>query len=217
MQGIAVIIPAQEKNPYRRLGDLAPFGDTTLIEWKISQCKEFAGNESIYITTASEKIINIAKKEGINFILRSYELEYDEVLSFTVQKIKEDIIVWAIPTAPFISGKLYKKMIDRFVSLKSFDSLVSVKKMNEYLFFQNNKMNFSDSFISRREIEPAYMVTNGCYVIHKDLILKNRSLFGQKEYLYEIDTLASVEIKDIEDISFANNLIFHYFKQEVLD
>ena len=34
----AVIIPAQETNKYHKLGDLAPFGDTTLLEWKISQC-----------------------------------------------------------------------------------------------------------------------------------------------------------------------------------
>ncbi|EKO5126655.1 hypothetical protein P0K00_001322, partial [Campylobacter coli] len=41
----AVIIPAQESNQYHEKGDLAPFGSTTLLEWKIAQCKEFVKEE----------------------------------------------------------------------------------------------------------------------------------------------------------------------------
>mgnify|MGYP001307764142 CR=1 FL=1 len=34
------IIPALEKNIYSNNGDLVNWGDSTLIEWKISQAKE---------------------------------------------------------------------------------------------------------------------------------------------------------------------------------
>ena len=34
-----IIIPALEKNKYSTSGDLAPWGDTTLLEWKIYQAK----------------------------------------------------------------------------------------------------------------------------------------------------------------------------------
>ena len=39
MNGINIIIPAQEKNKYSEYGDLVSFGETTLLEWKISQTK----------------------------------------------------------------------------------------------------------------------------------------------------------------------------------
>ena len=45
----AIIIPAQEKNRYHDQGDLAPFGQTTLLEWKIAQCKEFVELSQINI------------------------------------------------------------------------------------------------------------------------------------------------------------------------
>lgn len=217
MNNFAVVIPAQEQNPYHKLGDLAPFGDTTLLEWKISQCKQFTDNSSIYLSTSSERITEIAKREGINVIRRSSELEYGEMLSFTMQQIREEIIVWAIPTAPFVSGRLYNSMLEKFLNLTDNDSLVSVKKLKEYIFYQNEKMNFSEEFISRRDIEPVYQVTNGCFIICKENILKNKTLFGKRDFLYEVDNLASVEIKDIEDFSFVNNLISHYFERTILE
>ena len=217
MNNFAVVIPAQEQNSYHELGDLAPFGDTTLVEWKISQCKQFAADSSIYLSTSSERIIEIAKREGINAIKRPSDLEYGEMLSFTMQQIHEEIIVWAIPTAPFVSGRLYNNMLEKFSNLTDHDSLVSVKKLKEYIFFQNEKMNFSEQFISRRDIEPVYQVTNGCYITRKENILDKQVLFGDKEFLYEVDDLTSVEIKDIEDFSFANNLISHYFTKSILE
>jgi CMP-N-acetylneuraminic acid synthetase len=52
----SVIIPAQKHNKYHKMGDLAPFGDTTLLEWKISQCKEFIQPECIYVSTDDDSI-----------------------------------------------------------------------------------------------------------------------------------------------------------------
>ena len=37
-----IIIPALEKNKYSTSGDLAPWGDTTLLEWKIYQAKKIS-------------------------------------------------------------------------------------------------------------------------------------------------------------------------------
>lgn len=67
-QDLAIIIPVQEYNRYRKKGDLAPFGDTTLLEWKISQCKEFANEDQIYICADGFNIQKIAKDYKVNFI-----------------------------------------------------------------------------------------------------------------------------------------------------
>ena len=50
MNGINIIIPAQEKNKYSEYGDLVSFGETTLLEWKISQAKKVDGIKYIYVT-----------------------------------------------------------------------------------------------------------------------------------------------------------------------
>ncbi len=218
MQNLAIVIPAQKKNPYHDSGDLAPFGDTTLLEWKISQCKEFSSNERIYVTTPSLTVASIAEREGVQVILRPETLSYEEMLAYTMEKIKEEVVLWAIPTAPFVSPKHYRKMIDIFMNLpENYDSLIPVKKMKEYFYFKGEKLNFGNTFISRRDVEPLYMVTNGCYISYKKHIGNHKVLFGSNEYLFEIDSLAAIEIKDITDFTFANNLISHYFKQLLTD
>ncbi|WP_457594110.1 cytidylyltransferase domain-containing protein [Hydrogenimonas sp.] len=218
MQNLAVVIPAQEKNPYHEKGDLAPFGDMTLLEWKISQCKEFVSNDHIYVTTPSATAASIAEREGVRVVHRPDNLSYEEMLVYTMDKIVEDIILWAIPTAPFVSPKLYREMVETYRSLpEDYDSLIPVRKMQEYFYFKGEKLNFGDTFVSRRNVEPLYMVTNGCYISLKQHIANHKVLFGSKEYLYEVDELAAMEIKDIKDFTFANNLISYYFKQLLAD
>jgi len=83
---IAVVISAQETNQYHKLGDLAPFGDTSLLEWKISQCKEFIDVSKIYINSDSDIIKNIALKEGVNFIKREKNQSYIELIYLLLNK-----------------------------------------------------------------------------------------------------------------------------------
>jgi len=209
----AIIIPAQELNKYHKLGDLAPFGDTTLLEWKISQCKEFTKNSQIYISSNSEIIRNIALYEQVNFIQKDENCNYKDMVNNAVDQVDAEIIIWANTTSPFIGSSIYKNMYKKLKNSNS-SSIVSVEMKKEYLFYKNKKLNFSTEFISREDIEPIYIMTNGCYITYKDEILKNGHLVGSKPILYEVDSFVSTEIKDINDYSIAKDLIFIYFKKE---
>ncbi|CAM4016676.1 cytidylyltransferase domain-containing protein [Arcobacter cloacae] len=211
----AIIIPAQEKNRYHKLGDIAPFGDTTLLEWKISQCKEFAKSSQIYISSESEVIREIAENEEVNFIKREPNLSYIDVVINSISKVKEENIVWINCTAPFLNSKNYKQMIDRFLNEK-LDSLITVEKKNEYVFFKNERLNFSDEFISRKDIEPIYTITNGCYIIKKDIAISIKNLLTKNPLFFELDSFESIEINDIKDYVFAKELINMYFKKELI-
>ena len=67
MNEINIIIPALEKNKYSEYGDLVYFGETTLLEWKISQAKKVDGIKNIYVTSSSNLIKNLCKKIMLNF------------------------------------------------------------------------------------------------------------------------------------------------------
>jgi len=111
---LAVIIPAISKNRYNELGDLAPFGDTTLLEWKISQCKEFIDASFIYVTSNCQSINEIACKENVNYIERGDETNYSNIIYNTAQSIKQSVILWTNPTSPFLGYQDYKEMINKF-------------------------------------------------------------------------------------------------------
>ena len=62
MNEVNIVIPASEKNQYSEYGDLVSFGETTLLEWKISQTKKVKGIKNIYVTSSSNLIKDLCKK-----------------------------------------------------------------------------------------------------------------------------------------------------------
>ena len=211
----AVIIPAQETNKYHILGDLAPFGDTTLLEWKISQCKELTNISNIFVTSDSMKIKKIAQKEDVNFIQRINTNTYTEIILHSINNISQDTILWTNPTSPFIGKEDYKSMLEQFHNLHDNDSLLSVSEKKDYAYFKNSRLNFEKQLSSRSDLAPLYIVTNGCYIIKKDIALQAKSLYGEKPYLYNLDYLSSIEIKDISTYLISQELISMYFKRDL--
>lgn len=211
----AVIIPAQETNKYHKFGDLAPFGDTTLLEWKITQCKGFAKPSQIYISSNSKIIEDIALKEEINFIKRTEQKSFNQIISETLTKVKEDFIIWTNPTSPFLECKDYLSMIEKYKNSKNIDSIISVYSKYDYAYYNNNRLNFSDTFTPRNELIPIRIVTNGCYIIKKNIAIEKGSLYCDNHFLYELDYLSSVEIKDMHTYQISKELIFAYFKRDL--
>lgn len=211
----AIVIPAQETNKYHKLGDLAPFGDTTLLEWKISQCKEFAKISQIYISSDSEKIEEIAQKEEVNFIKRKKQISYGQIIKDTLLEVKEEVILWTNPTSPFLGFKDYQSMMNKFIDYKNTSSIVSVYSKYDYAYYDNRRLNFSDTFIPRNEIIPVQIVTNGCYIIKKDIAIQIESLYTDNPFLYELDYLSSIEIKDMYVYEISKELISSYFKKDL--
>lgn len=215
-KNVVVIIPALEKNRYSEDGDLVRFGDLSLLEWKVSQVKNFIKEENIFISTPSHKIAKIAKAYGINIIKR-HKIDMLEAIIECVKEIDKEIIIWTHVTSPFVSGAEFDKMLRKFLQLGSrYDSLISVSRLQEYFIFKNKALNFEMTKVdNRNSLEPVYRITNGCSIARKEVYLKYRNYFGIKPYLYEIDMLASMEIKDIEDLTIASDLISLFFKKEL--
>ncbi|WP_324172638.1 cytidylyltransferase domain-containing protein [Sulfurimonas sp.] len=210
----ALIIPAQETNKYHKFGDLAPFGDTTLLEWKISQCKEFAKSSQIYISSSSSIIKDIALKEEVNFIKRHINLKYEDMISETIKNLNVEHIIWIHTTSPFMCSQIYSKMYDNYQD-ENLNSLVSVEIKKEYVFYKNKKLNFKDNFISRKSIDPIYIVTNGCFIINKNILQENKNLITVDTTFFEVDSFVATEIKEPSDYMIAKDMISIYFRKEL--
>lgn len=214
---VAVIIPALDKNRYSENGDLVKFGDLSLLEWKLIQINNFVDPKNVFISTPSLEIEKIGKAYNMNIVKRPSDLNMIDVIINCVKGVKQDIILWTHATSPFVSSVDFCAMIDMYKKRKKiYDSLVSVFRLSEYVFFKNNALNFEMThLIERQLIEPVYRITNGCFIAGKEIYLKYSNYFGIKPFLYEIDTLASMEIKEMGDLAIANDLISLFFKREL--
>jgi CMP-N-acetylneuraminic acid synthetase len=211
---VAVVIPALDVNQYYPEGDLVKFGDTTLLEWKISQVLGVAERGNIFISTPSERIIALARDYGVQSIRRGDADGSAGWILESVEPIENKIILWTHVTSPFISAGDYDDMMKTFFSLPvEYDSLITMYKESEYIFFQNEPLNFDvNDYKSRKLLEPVYRVTNGCYITPKESYLQNHKYFGESPYYYEVDKLTSLEIKDVDHYEMATSLLSMYFK-----
>jgi CMP-N-acetylneuraminic acid synthetase len=211
---VAVVIPALAKNQYYPDGDLVSFGDTTLLEWKISQVLGMTERENIFIATPSEKIIALAKDYGVESIKRSEPDQSTLWIQKSIEPIEKKIILWANATSPFISAGDYGEMLEKFYNLPGkHDSLITVYKESEYIFYQGQPLNFDIKVhMSRKKLEPVYRVTNGCYIAPKESYFQDQKYFGQSPYFYEVDKLSALEVKDIDHFQMATSLLSMYFR-----
>jgi len=216
MKDLVFFIPAQTTNKYHELGDLAPFGDTTLLQWKISQCKLLVDSEKIFVSSASSRIKNIANEEGVNHSDSEGDSIEERIIFFSNQ-IKEKVIIWANATSPFLGHQEYKKMYKAFLENKC-DLLFTVSEKQDYAFFNNQKINFKNEFIDRSLIDPIYICTNGAYIFEKEFAIKQKHLLDTENiYFYKLNKFTSIEIKNILDYSISKELITMFFSEALRD
>ena len=211
---IICIIPALEKNIYSHKGDLANWGDTTLLEWKISQAQESKIFDKIYVSTPSIKISQIIKKIGIPTIKRKNESNVLDLYSNALKLFPESTLIFLSTTFPFISPKIINKIIRNF-NKKKYEAGFTSFNMNEYFFFKNKPLNFNykEELKSRRKIKSLKKIVPAVTIIKSSKNSNIKNIFKDKNYFFEIDWLESLEINTPKDLDVFNLLIKEYLKK----
>ena len=114
---IIAIIPALDQNNYSPLGDLNNWGDTTLLEWKVSQLSLVDKIDKIVIYTDSGKIIDVANKLDIEVFNRGKAMELNEAIIHSCTMLKsDDHILWTNPTFPFMDQHIFSEFINDYIN-----------------------------------------------------------------------------------------------------
>lgn len=217
IDSIGVVLPALEKNRYSPFGDLAKFGDFTLLEWKITQLMKIMKKENIYIATPSEKVISLISKYGVTIIKRKND-NMQGMFDTSIREIDKRYLLCTLATSPFIGPQHYISIIKKFFTLDKtqYDSIITVLKMQEYAIYKNAPLNFNINISElRRNIEPVYKLTNGCSLAEKEIYTKYKKSYGIKPYLFEVDKFTAMEINEIDDDAILNDLLAHYFRKDL--
>lgn len=214
MDDIAVIIPALESNVYHQDGDLAPFGDMSLFEWKLTQVNRLVPQKQIYVTSPSDRIRAITESNGSVFIQRKDGLTINRMIVSAISEVRESTVLWTYATSPYVGSKDYDRYIECYRDLETpYDSLATTFSMSQYTFFSDRPLNFDMKAIeSRRNLDPVRIITNGCFIIARDLAIEVGGYYGNHPYLCDVDRLTSMEVKTFDDLAIANDLITLYFK-----
>ena len=197
-----------------------------LVAWSIEQAKTAYGISSVWISSDSNDILDVAKKYGAKTLLRpkalskdtsSTELGYLHALK-EIEKNdqKVDAIVALQATSPIRESSDIEKGIKEFEKLKC-DSLFSGALIGDFLIWERvnqgklRSINYNYQKRPRRQKFSEQFVENGSFYIFKPEILKKyNNRLGGKIGIAKMEFWKSFELDEKEDIELCELIMKHY-------
>jgi CMP-N,N'-diacetyllegionaminic acid synthase len=205
-----------------------------LLSYSISTALQCNFIDKVFVSSDSQKILDIAADYGAEVILRPLEIsgdvsrdvEFLKHFKFVVKDVVEsDSIVLLRPTHPLRNIEILKKAFELYAKSKNIDSLRSMKKSKELVFktWSINSEGFaipvvkdlpliSDAINAPRQILPSTFYQDGYIDIFPlRTVFKFNSTSGEKVIPFLIEDF-SVDIDTSEDM----NEIFSYLNSDQL-
>lgn len=136
----------------------------------------------------------------------------DMMYKFSLE-VDADIYIQIHATAPFLTSDSIRKGIE-IIKSGSYDSAVSVKKFQDFLWLDNKPLNYSLESIPRtQDMKPMYVETTGMYIYTKDVIQNLHRRIGNYPYLLTVSEIEAVDINNPVDFEIANAIYTQILKK----
>lgn len=179
-----------------------------LIYYILNTLNHVKNVDEIYVYCSDSKIIDYLPS-GVKFLKRDvyYDLSttsFNKVLLSFAELVEADVYVLTHATAPFMTVESIEKGIDS-VKSGAFDSALSVKRVQEFLWKDGRPFNYELDYIPRtQDLDVLYEETCGLYVYLREIILQNKRRIGNKPYLLEVSKIEATDINDELDFKIAD-------------
>ena len=226
MKNIVAFLPMRKGSQRVKNKNIKDFsniqGGLTFI--KISQLLKVKKLDKIIISTNDDEVKNIAKSFKSKKIiiddrpeeLASSSTSTDDLINYVPTVIKDSVVVWTHVTSPFVNETLYHDMIDSyFECLGKYDSLMSVTKIQKFLWNEKYPINYDKSkekWPRTQTIKPIYEVNSGAFIADIDIYKSLSDRVGNKPYLYELSEKEAFDIDWEDDFEIAEILWSKYGK-----
>jgi N-acylneuraminate cytidylyltransferase len=210
MKKITAVIPVRQGSQRVKNKNFKEFAGKSLLEHKIDVIKKLPV-EDIIVNTDSEYAISLAIKNNINYHKRepyyaSSECTNSEYHEYLAKVTPSDNILVAQVTAPLITHDTFIEAIDLYSNVGC-DSLMSIKKIKEYLWCNNKPINYKLDYAPNSQDLPDYFApTFGLIICNKESMLKNKNFICGNPYFYELTQQESIDIDTQLDFEFAEFL-----------
>lgn len=214
------IIPARGGSIGIKDKNIYPIIGKPLIHYSIEKLISSKIFSKLILTTDSEKIINKCKKfSELNIIKRPKKLATSKSTSesailHVLDNINEDydLILLIEPTAPLISIKTIKNLIQIFKNEKKVQLGFCIKKItNSYGDFDGKNFIFKSILKRRRQDrKPIYLEGFGLYMIRTKYFKKYKRLYGKKVRAILLDEIETLDINYKYDLFLFESIIKNY-------
>lgn len=226
---ILAVIPARGGSKSIKNKNIVKVKDRPLIEFTANAAKKSKYINKVIVSTDDIKIKKISERLNLDVpfkrpkFLSTDRATTHEVIKHAVNNYERiincsfEIIVTLQPTSPLRTSKHIDESIEKFISDKTSDSLISVQevphnfipdsimKIDEYGYINNYKKN--QKRLVRRQDKAKFYARNGpaiCITKRKKL---EKYLYGGKISHYIMDYFSSLDIDTPKDLELLNKFI----------
>ncbi|WP_443939727.1 acylneuraminate cytidylyltransferase family protein [Pedobacter sp. MW01-1-1] len=209
-QTITAVIPVRAGSRRLKNKNIAPFGGTNLLLYKIGQLKRVPLIDSIVVSSDSDDMLQMAAEE--NTLTHKRGIEYcdeqtktfGEVVRHICESITGDHVLWATCTAPLIFPNVYQEAIKLYFDAldNGFDSLVSVEPFKRYLWDDNGPVNyeFGLKHVPSQQLPTLYFVTDGILIAPREKMIEWSYFHGANPLKFPLEKRLCVDIDDELDM-----------------
>lgn len=225
---IICIIPARKGSKAIKNKNIKIVKKKPLIQYTIDTAKKIGDEVDICVSTDSNSVIKIIKKNKLNFygkrpkILAGDYAETYDVVKYEIKKYekilkkKYKFILLLQPTCPIRDINKIKKAIKKIKLNKKLDSIISVTDVNanhpnRMKIFKNNYLiNYNKSkkedMRPRQKLPKVYIRSGSIYLTTRNSLFKNKSLVGKKCAGIILGGYESLNIDTINDLNFFKSI-----------
>lgn len=208
---VVALVPIKLNNvrlPNKNILDLA---GKPLCSYMTSNLLNVQGIDECYVYCSDESIMDYMP-EGMKFLKRDKYLDGNlvkgqEIYERFIKEVDADVYVLAHATAPLIKKESIQNALDKVLN-EGYDSALSVKKVQTFVWYQGKTLNYDLNDIPRtQDIDPIYYETSAFFIFKKEVFTEmGKRRIGEKPYFQEVDDMEAVDIDYLEDFRLAETI-----------
>jgi CMP-N-acetylneuraminic acid synthetase len=135
----------------------------------------------------------------------------DDLIRYVPEVISEGIVLWTHVTSPFVDSAVYSDAIEKYtesVFLDECDSLMSVTKIQKFLWNKNGAVNYDrdqEKWPRTQTLHPLYEVNSAIFMAPIETYLNHHDRIGSRVYLFELTVSQAMDIDWEEDFKLAEH------------
>lgn len=206
---IVALVPVKGNSERVKLKNLRKFGETSLLELKLSQLSKVRGFADIIVSSEDDAVLTLARTRGFSVHERdpfysTSDVPMSEVYSYIASDIRGECIAWVNVTNPLAGPECYTGAIEKYNQIYGrYDCLLSVCDVKSYLFKNKQPINFkANPWPRSQDLTGVAEMTFVINILFREDMVKWGSCVGEKPYLYHLSKIDSWDIDDQDDFDF---------------
>jgi N-acylneuraminate cytidylyltransferase len=215
LKKITAVIPVKKNSSRLKDKNILPFGDSTLLEHKISQLKRLAGIDRIIVSSDSDIMLEKASSMGVDALRRPADLADEsrpltEFFDYISNEINDGHLLWSCCTSPLFGSELMASVIDTYFKALNtgYDSLISVTPFQHYLMDESGPLNYQLPMMgaehsNSQDLPRLHAFTNGVLLAPIKSVKDWRYNYGPNAFRFEVAQDVAIDIDTCYDYSAA--------------